>query len=139
MTIKWTIPHLPEAYSTFEEFKAYAATNSHLHATPEATLKELYEYRKETFPEALFAIRNQHLTEQKESYTHTDVQTILDSAMTSVINLVQPGRGDATFDEKFRVKNVVSYPFSFDNESVIDRNEATIGFDALEYWALVNG
>lgn len=139
MTIEWSQPKLPELFPTVEEFKAYAATNSHLHDVPADTLAELYKYRKETFPEALFAIRNQHLTEVKESYTHKEVQTILDSTMTSVINLLQPHRGDTPFDEKFRVKNVVNCPFAQDGQTVIDRNEATIGFNAMDYWKLVNG
>lgn len=140
MSIEWTQPRLPETFRTVEEFKEYAKTNCHLHNTPEDVIEDLYKTRKETFPEALFNIRNQHLQMVKDPAHVDEMKVILDSVMTSVIGILQPLEKSESLDEKFKVVNSIRYPYLIEEENrvVQDRNEVEIGFTTHDYWKLVN-
>lgn len=140
MTEKWSPPKLPESFPTVEDFLLYASTDPRLGKTPPDSLIEFYKVRRQTFPEALFEIRNQHLQGTQMGYSKKDVEKILDSAMTSVINILQPNPKHECLVEKFIVTNNITLPcyVEEDDRIVFDKAEARIPFIAADYWKLVN-
>lgn len=128
---------IPE-HDTRVKFIAHALSDPRYKGMSSDELGALHDLRSPSFAQRLFDIRNQHLSEAKESYTFSDVQNITDSVMTSVIQLVGPGVEQ--IDTKYQLHDYYKVP-TVDGEgnTVYDHRSAEAEVSVLDYWALVNG
>lgn len=136
MTNEYQSLRLPEGYSR-ERFVELAQEDPRYAGLSGQELGRFHDIRSPSFAQRLFNIRDQHLDTTKETFTYQDLQTTLDSAMTSVIQLVSASSDK--IETKYELLDKHFSPeLDSEGNSVYRCVSAPAELSVLDYWALVN-
>jgi len=136
MTKEYRDLRLPEGYSR-ERFIELAKDDPRYEGFTDEFLGAFHDLRGPSFAQRLFDIRNQHLDTTKETFTYQDLQTTLDSAMTSVIQLVSEAPDKIETKYELLDKHI-SPELDGEGNRVYRHVSAPAELSVLDYWALVN-